>query len=420
LQWDFPGCAVAIPYSEFQKNSFQDSLAAFLEQSSTESVKRFAARTQKAGSSAFESRDTADPALIAQMLMTLLEVNSHRVFLPLLRKRVRDDVCWTDGAEIPWRRSSYWLVLRVGLERHLRTLYGSEPGRVYYKFLICVLIARLIDDALYQINPELLALLKGKLARRLSKLEVEKERASGGVPAVYELLFSVLGPLYHKTIKKANERIEAVWNQFKNVIRRPVRRLQQKADQNHLRLTLPQSGPYLQQILASQLHTGTAPGYSVPYRLPTTFNVSAVTATRFTAFAKSYFTLSQFEAENRWARIFATTSIDDYEELSIQLSVEIDGYLSNVKNAYDANPEQKSIMILTVMELWMWMDKCATSIFDLLLDYNPGFSPEILEVLQLPQLEDMSRLQDIEVYLKNRHNRCRLPRRSIFDDPSSG
>jgi hypothetical protein len=136
LQWDFPGCAVAIPYSEFQKNSFQDSLAAFLERSSTESVKRFAARTQKAGSSAFESRDTADPALIAQMLMTLLEVNGHRVFLPLLRKRVRDDVCWTDGAEIPWRRSSYWLVLRVGLERHLRTLYGSEPGRVYYKFLI--------------------------------------------------------------------------------------------------------------------------------------------------------------------------------------------------------------------------------------------------------------------------------------------
>ena len=79
LQWDFPGCAVAIPYSVFDNPSFQDPLASFLEQASTESIKRFAAHTNKAGSFAFESRDTVDPSLITQMLMTLLEANGFRV-----------------------------------------------------------------------------------------------------------------------------------------------------------------------------------------------------------------------------------------------------------------------------------------------------------------------------------------------------
>ena len=38
LQWDFPGCAVTIPSSEFDNPSFQNEVATFLEQASTESV----------------------------------------------------------------------------------------------------------------------------------------------------------------------------------------------------------------------------------------------------------------------------------------------------------------------------------------------------------------------------------------------
>jgi len=130
LQWDFPGSAVAIPISEYEKTSFQDELATFLERASTESIKRFAAHTNKAGSCAFESRDTVDPALITQMLMTLLEVNGSRAFPPLLQKRVRDDVCWSEGGEKPWRRCPFWLVLRVAVYRHLSVTLGGDVGRI--------------------------------------------------------------------------------------------------------------------------------------------------------------------------------------------------------------------------------------------------------------------------------------------------
>jgi hypothetical protein len=88
LWWDFSGSAVAIPMSEYEKTSFQDKLATFLERASTKSIKRFAAHINKAGSFAFESRDTIDPALITQMLIILLKVNSSRVFPLLLQKRV--------------------------------------------------------------------------------------------------------------------------------------------------------------------------------------------------------------------------------------------------------------------------------------------------------------------------------------------
>lgn len=74
------------------------------------------------------SRDTVDSALITSMLMTILEANGTRHYPPILKKRIRDDVCWATG-ERPWRRSPFWLVLRVAVQRHLCTLFGGDVGK---------------------------------------------------------------------------------------------------------------------------------------------------------------------------------------------------------------------------------------------------------------------------------------------------
>jgi hypothetical protein len=420
LQWDFPGCAVAIPYSVFDNSSFQDNLASFLEQASTESIKRFAAHTNKAGSFAFESRDTVDPSLITQMLMTLLEANGYRIFPPLLRKRVRDDVCWTDGAEKPWRRCAYWLVLRVGLQRRLYTIHGGEAGRAHYKFLLCLVLARLIDDAIDHLSPDLLAFLKAKLTRRLVKLEVDKDRVSSDFRSVYEVMLATLGPLFHKTIKKASERIGVVWNDFKKTIRRSIQLLPRYADQGHLILTLDQSGPHLQQVLSLGLHRDSVPQPFAPYRLPVKFDISVAATDNFRVFANRYFSLSELETEIEKNYFAAPVSITNHEERCMILASEIDAYLNAVSDSYDSNPEQKSFMLLTIMELWMWMDRCATKLFNLLMAYNPGIPAEILDVLQLPHFADMVRLQEIEDYLRGRYSLCNFSCRTIFDDPVKG
>jgi Protein of unknown function (DUF3638) len=420
LQWDFPGCAVAIPYSVFENTSFQHELAAFLERASTESIKRFAARTEKAGSFAFESRDTVDPSLIIHMLMTLLEVNGYRTFPTLLRKRVRDDVCWTDGAEKPWRRSPYWLVLRVGLERHLCTLHGGEVGKTHYKFLLCLSLASLVEDGLEHLSPELLALLNAKLTRRIVKLEVDRGRGSPGSRSVYDFLFAALGPLLHKTIKKTSERIEVDWNDFKIRIQRSISRLRSKAEKKNLTLTLPNSAPYLQRVLYWHFRIHRAPATSEAYPLQAQFDVTGATPNHFRAFASRYYMLSDLEADFRERNLATPSLATNHEHRCMKFAETIDTYLSSVGGAYDSNPEQKSVMLLTVMELWMSMDKEATKLFELLNEYNPGIPPEILEVLQLPKFTDMCRLQEIEEYLRDRYTKSNLSRKTIFDDPAKG
>ncbi|TVY40662.1 hypothetical protein LSUB1_G002308 [Lachnellula subtilissima] len=203
LEWDFPGCAVTLPLSTFSNPTFQNELAAFLSQASTESIKRFAARANKAGVSVFESRDTVNPELITSMLMTLLEANGSRSFPSLLRKRVRDDVCWSEGAQKPWRRCPFWLVVRVAIQRHLSTLIGGEAGRIQYKFLMCQVLADLLEEGSRKhLDIELLSFLNSKLCRRIAKLEVDKQRAHTKIQAVYESMFSALQPFFEKLAKQ--------------------------------------------------------------------------------------------------------------------------------------------------------------------------------------------------------------------------
>ncbi|KAL2779878.1 hypothetical protein BJX66DRAFT_345994 [Aspergillus keveii] len=177
LLWDFPGLAVVLPASSFETSDFQENLASFLEQASLEPVNEFEAKAHKAGVEVIETRDTTNPALITQFLMTLLESRGERLSVPLLRKRVRDDVCW-DNAELPWRRSPFWLALRVCMQRLLSRM-GTAMGRVLYKSLMCALMGQLLEDCHGNLPPECCYMLKAKLCRRLAKLEIEKENLFG-------------------------------------------------------------------------------------------------------------------------------------------------------------------------------------------------------------------------------------------------
>jgi hypothetical protein len=239
LEWDFPGCAATIPTSTFAKPRFQDELATCISQASKESIKRFAARTNKAGSFVIETRDTVDPALITSMLMTVLEANGARSFPPILRKRIRDDVCWSDGARKPWRRSPFWLVLRVGIQRQLSALQGGEIGRVLYKFLKCQILSDLLEESrkvLPNLDIELVTFLNTKLCRRLTKLELDKKRASPNLQIVYGDMLKTLGPSFDKITTNAVGNFEDSWTQFKKATQRYVPTLPWRSDQRHLYL----------------------------------------------------------------------------------------------------------------------------------------------------------------------------------------
>ncbi|KAG0648167.1 hypothetical protein D0Z07_5692 [Hyphodiscus hymeniophilus] len=423
LEWDFPGCAVAVPLSEFSKDSFQTELAIFLEKASTESIKRFAARTSKAGSFVFESRDTVDPSLITQMLMTILEANKGtRIFPPLLRKRIRDDVCWGEGGEKPWRRSPFYLTMRIGIERRLMMQNGSD-GRVHYKFFLCLMISRLIDESLLYLHPELLNFLRIKLCRRLVKLEVDRERAASASQIIYDHYFTKLRQSFSKSAKAATERINLVWSNFKQSVSRPVFHLPRYAKPHFMVLTLPNSSRYIQDVLGQSLRSTASARPFAPNQLPQDYHASAAAADKKRAFAFRYFTLSGLETETRDRLVsyqeLPPVSNLEHAERCKNIAGVIESYIETVSDAYTSNPEAKSMMLLTVMDLWVCMDESATKVFGPLKEYHPGFSADILNVLQLSRFDDFSRLHRINEYLQTRHAVSKS-KATIFDDPVKG
>jgi hypothetical protein len=374
-----------------------------------ESLKRFEARSTKANASVIETRDTTDPALITQMLMPLLEAVGSSVDVPRLRKRVRDDVN-IQKTELPWRRLPFWLVLRVAIQRQLCLALGDDTGRACYKFLICTILAQLLEDCAGQLAPELIMMLKAKLCRRLAKLEMDRARVHSA-SAVYKLLFASTGLIVKEVIGRATKHVESAWANFKTTITRPIPKLPRRADEQALHLSLPSSGKHLHDLL-------TLP--NAQRRQLASLHVPPfcdVTREQFTNFTDRYVNLARTEWNIEMEPASTSGTIAGAETRCLQLAKSIIDLFNSVGDGYDLNPEQMSIFILNLFDRWVQMDTCAVQACPLLSEYAPVFSPELLDVLQLPMLSSMQRLQGIQRHLWSRNNNCQFAQETIFNEP---
>ena len=393
---------------------FQENLAAFLEKASIEPLDEFAAKSRKAGVEVPESRDTVDPAIITHFLMTIIETIGNRVDTPLLRKRIKDDVCWRNS-EQPWRRSPFWLLLRVCVQRLLYLRLGDEAGRMNYKSLMCVVFARLLMDSVDFFNPEQCHLLRSKLCRRLAKLETEKENSTSVVwRAKYAGLLRAMRPLYQKAIEVTTTTIQTKWNFFENTTQRRIPHLSHRADEQDLQLTLPNSSEYFHTILDQP----NRPSSSVPV-VDSTALTQRYNSQQFGLLTSRFSSLAALElAIERQVHAHPKNKEESMKQC-MYLAKQIDDYINVVGDAYVGNPEQMSVFILSIFELWMNMDRCATVAYPLLRDYHPGFHPELLDVILLSRSHDLERLQEIQSYLHERCTRANSPM-TIFTDPSTG
>jgi Protein of unknown function (DUF3638) len=373
------------------------------------SLKRFQARSAKAKVSVIEVRDTTDPALVTQMLMPLLEAVGSSIEVPRLRKRVRDDVN-IQNAEFPWRRLPFWLVLRVAIQRQLCLVLGNEPGRACYKFFICTVLAQLLEPCAGQLAPELTVMLRAKLCRRLTKLEIDKTRVYSA-SVVYDRFFDSIGLMLEGIIKEATYQIESAWANFKTTIARPIPALPPRADEQALHLSLPNSEKYLCNLL-------TLPPSQ--RRELASLHISPSgdgTMEQITKFADQYFSLARLERgiEEDWT--LSPKPVGNCQARCVQLAESIVDVFTEVGDAYNSNPEQMCIFILNLFDLWVQMDECAVQACPLLRDYAPVYSPELLDVLHLLTLSSMQRLQDIQSHLRSRCGNCRFAHKTIFSEP---
>ena len=419
LLWDFPGSSASLPSEKFFNSGFQKNLARFLEESSNVAFDRFSPHTRKAGTSVVETRDTADPSLISGMLMSLLEANGTRSYPTLLRKRVRDDVCW-NNSEISWRRSSFWLILRVSVQRIVYALLGCEVGRVYYKFLICAILARLLDDSLQVLSPELSHYIKAKLSRRLAKLENEKMALQTCHYNAYDFFFATIGACFKQSLSDANNHISFDWLKFKNSIRKRIPRLPYSAGLSDVQLQLKNSAPVIENALkafatdkskAKNLTTSTHTGQ---------FDISSLELGPIKSYADDYFAIADTEIWINSEEANVQFKHGGQEKKCKELIESLLKYMEKSLTLCKGNPECMSICILNIFTLWVRVDEYAIRTYPLLSDYHPGLCPESLEVLQLSRLEDLSRLRKIQAYLRKRCTSCKPLGLTIFANPQMG
>lgn len=199
-----------------------------------------------------EVRDVTNPALVSQMLMPLMETLGGPLHVPKLRKRVRDDVIIDADSEKgtipPFRRHPFWLILRVAVERQLCFLLGDIDGRACYKFIVCIVLAQLLQESVGKIRPESALLLRDKLSRRLAKLEQERSQQQFDT-SIYDLLFGGTSSWFKTVIEAVTGQVEAAWSNFKSKTKRRVERLPRNAPLRDLHMSLPNSGRYLDALL---------------------------------------------------------------------------------------------------------------------------------------------------------------------------
>lgn len=426
LQWDFPSRAVTVPSAVFEETSFQTCLAEFLEKASVEPVKQFAATTLKAASHAYESRDTATPAVVGQLLMTILEANGRKHKSTLTRKRIHDEVYWGDRAENPWRRSPTLLVLRVGIQRSLCFLLGGNLGTLHYKFFMSFVLSSLSKEVCAggSFLPDQLAFARTKIARRVAKLQQQKDTATPQVAKTIDSLFSKCGKEFTTTLRTLNDRLGQDWSIVRSRATKRIPLLPKRADMSSTTLSLHHSRAILRRILDEALlsRRSTEVYLEERYRKSSQNSTWANTEPRDDCSVFHYMILAETERtlKSDVKKPLTHGQNAGLERHCVKFRHMMLQYQHLASSAYKSDPEQLSLMLITLLEVWQSIDSIALMLYPLLADYEPEFPRDLLYPLQVAQPCDLQRLQGIESYLEYRRIVAKPSCPSAFRDVLPG
>ncbi|KAJ8068302.1 hypothetical protein OCU04_003865 [Sclerotinia nivalis] len=393
----FPGPAVAVPQNRVNERAFQEALLHCIESLVRETPIIVRPQTIKQNTSEPEIRDTIDPTLVTSMLTECLHAVGRRVLVPRIQKRTRDVVQWKDCLE-PWRRSPHYLFLRVCLQIGLMEGDDNEASHLQYKsfmiFFMCQILKRSLQVSQ---SREIVFIMSMKIQRRLLKLDsvIDSELRS----QVHQVLFHsssylkksipVLPTPLHPEISVLRPEqdtelsIQFLRPYITNLSRRYQSTLKHKSLAPQCRMRMVQMSMGISVVDA-----------------PTADSLSA-------GFSSSNKDVRLFLADIEiwvtdhlpyWLRRYQKSELD-CTTLANLISI----YQETSDQVYKDIPEDQSIKLLTLLDLWIALDKCATSQEPLIKDYGCGFTSDLFAPLLLPTKPQMMRLASIEKYITDRN-----------------
>ena len=396
LLCSYPGPTIQMPVDTFMDQCFLRELSSFLVQMDVD-ILDSTPTTSKAGSVVYEVRETVHPRYISGLLVGILRGFGQPAVVDRITKRIGNEVLW-DNAFKPWRRSPLWLVLRVTLQSSMRLDNLYKPFMLYFH-------AHLLRKCLRRDFPsELLYVMRAKMTRRLSKLG----------PGVSQQLYKFV----HDNAKGTEALLSKRWMAFQSG--RPIgftiqpRTLNFVADTH---ISLKSSFAYLTE-LRSVSHgcqqISFKPHMSRFFSGQDFSQFSKGQLARAIAEGQHIATIDFESFVEKNLEPWIAASAMDEDALFIIASC-IQQYYVGVKDLYGDNAEDNSIMVLTIMDLWVAVDRLAIHQCPLLKQYSPEIPTKFLHDLLLHRSSTINRASRIEEYLCRRHTEA-LQVPSIFSN----
>jgi hypothetical protein len=402
----FPGPAVAIGQDRMADASFLKPLTELLVKLDAKTPEEVLPNVTKSHSKVIETRDTMNPRFVTEMLIEMLRAMGQPHDVPRIYKHTRDDVLWKDALK-PWRRCPLWLFLRVALQTSLMRNEVGEP-HVRYKSFMLFFMAHVLERALDASLPsDTLFTITAKINRRALKL--------GAVDGTTWLQHVAA------TTRAAQQELSRRWalvekhpDPFATQRNWAPSQLSFLLDTE---VILSRLQPYLEKVMARMASPSTYQTFlSDCGQRISQWSVSLPNPSLLTVGNGGQVHLYLTDLE-----LWVENSLNDWLHANMErhdavtaLAALIDTYTSIASLAYKDMPEEISLMLLTSMDLWVALDKCALHHCTLLRDYTPGFPSSLFEPLLLPKKPQMERLLRVEQYLVGRRAAAASKFPSIF------
>ena len=385
---EFPGTIVSIPRDIFGDPNFQAMFVDTMVTMSQQAVGGTREQIMKAFQVHDENRDTTSPRIVTELLSSMLRGFGQLENVQGIKKNTREEVIWKDSA-LPWRRSPFWLLIRVSLQLAMRST-DSQPDS--YKPFMAFLMSRVLQEAvdIKDAPSEMLAIMMAKVSRRMKKLS--SPRRGPWLITVYD------------TVARASECLKQRWVNIQSqseIAHKPgtLARLDPAQD---VELKLDRLDTFIDSI-SQRTHYDESEAFqpkepftaSTPQQLP---SVDEYCETR-----RMPLQLAEVES---WVKCnlegwLADNITDDSSCQNLKhLLVE---YHMAAECEYHGNPETISRMHLTILEIWIAIDRAAIHATPSIDQYKPEIPVAVYQGLVLGYYDEMKRLAAAEQYLNNRH-----------------
>ncbi|KAK4626619.1 hypothetical protein CLAFUW4_05025 [Fulvia fulva] len=387
----FPATAVAVPLSTLGDSRFRTTLAQTLSLMSHQPAPGMQPQARKSGQLLDEDRDTAHPSMVCNFLLGFLKANGGPTTVTAITKHTREEVMWS-SARSPWRRSPLWLLIRVGLQLHFTQAAGSADLYKHFMVFFMAHVLRHMWD--FGLSSDKIYIMNAKIVRRLQKLSIVT--TTKVLPSLQDHIRTVL--------RSFGNILAARWTKIQDGDKRKLD-LASLSTLDFLKdslVDLPELDKYLLSLRArsrdSQLSSFVPTSSLIQYSssdLPTLNGLRS----------NDDYTVANLQGFEHWVATHLKTWISLHRTEAgtpEKLRAVLEAYHNIATTCYARNPEAISVMLLTLMQLWVACDKSACAIVPLLAEYKPAVPGHLLQNLLLPQKAQMDRLRLVEQYLEGR------------------